>query len=153
MIIKQRQGSSWRELYPKTLAENVSFNDGRTLQQYKEEVDSRFPDLIPLWEGNVYPLPGDTVIPDKQLSECANGWILRWQRRTASGLANNNYQYTYIPKIHLLTSDGGLRVILGSTGGTYVFKYIYVNADRITGHETNEEDNNHNIALSGVFEY
>jgi hypothetical protein len=153
LIIKQRVGNSWKELYPKTLAENVKLKDGRTLQQYKEEVDSRFPDQIPLWEGNVYPLSEDTITPSKRLSECANGWLLRWQRRTASGLENNNYQYTYIPKIHLLSSNGGVRVVLGSTGGTYVFKYIYVDANKITGHATNEQDNNHNIALSGVFEY
>ena len=156
MIIKSKNNDgSWRELYPKTLGSNVTLNDGRTIEDLKEELDSRVPSMSPLWEGNMYPDGDQVVIPSKKLADCPRGWMLRWEGyNPGSGFSNSNYQYVEIPKLHVLhKNSGAMRFTLGWTGGELVFKYVYVFNDRLEGHSSNIDGNNNRIALSGIFEY
>jgi len=155
LIIKHKDNDSWKELYPKTLAGNVKLEDGRSLEAYKEDVDSRFPDNLALWEGSRYPTADQTTTPTKKLSECANGWLLRWQGyTTGEGLTTNFYQYSYIPKIHSRHDPGRpIRFVLAQTNGMTVYKYVFTHDDRLIGHDTNGDGDNSNIALSGIFEW
>lgn len=126
----------------------------------REYIDNSLEDLEipknPLWEGNRYPTDSSsqTVVPSKTIKDCANGWILRWQRYyRGEGISNSNFIYTLIPKIHVEHfNGGGISLALGR-GYSVIFKYIYVYNDRIEGSEGNNKDDRHELVLSGVFEY
>lgn len=151
MIIKNNVNGTWKELYPKTLADNVELDDGRTVQEYKEDVDSRFPDQTYLWEGGVVLSGSDTVIPSKPLSECSTGWQLVWKRVDGA----QQFQYSEIPKLHIniASSNAGTRQVLGESGGRSVHKYFYVSDTDIRGHDSNEDGDNGSIELAYVLEY
>ena len=107
-----------------------------------------------LWTGELYPREDQTLEPRKKLSECVTGWVLRWQRYTkGEGVNQQQFQYTHVPKSHNQSEGRGMRIPLHGPGGMDVTKYIYVYDDRIEGFETNDKGDNHNLALTAVFEY
>lgn len=109
----------------------------------------------PLWTGQAYPLNTQTIRPSKRLSDCATGWILRFQRYiVGTGTQENNFHYVHIPKIHEHLKNGaGIRITLGEGTDQTITKYIYVYDDRIVGHASNDQNRAQNRALTGVFEY
>lgn len=156
ITMKNKKSDGFDELYPETLAENVNFLNGLNLEQYKNEVENRIPDDVPLWEGNERMAEGVKIKPSKKLSECRIGWILRWQSYYDDQAQNNNFGYTHVPKIHLLSSGTGFKDILGSQGNRIVSKYVYVRDYEIEGHDLNvndTEEENGRLTLTAVFEY
>lgn len=154
MEMRGRDGHDWKVLYPKTLADNVSMRSGESIQEKVEEIEGKFPEDITLWEGSSLLTDGDVVEPNKPLSECANGWIFRWQGYTPeAGIVNANFQYPRVPKLHAqYNNSGSVRFTLGWTGGNEVYKFVYVHNDKIVGHSSNSDGNNNRIALTGIFE-
>ena len=115
--------------------------------------------IDPLWEGASYPNATTTINVSKNLKDCMNGWLLRWQRYLVSeqSTENSNFEYTIIPKIHAYYNSGhGVRVLLGgiqdTTSVTYS-KYLYIHNDKIVGHEDNASGDQRFRVLTGVFEY
>ncbi|WP_202395595.1 siphovirus ReqiPepy6 Gp37-like family protein [Virgibacillus halodenitrificans] len=107
-----------------------------------------------LWHGAVYLTDKHTIKPDKLLSECANGWILQWEAYNAgSGVANSDYQYTYLPWRAKQQTGTGHRELLGRGGIGVVGKYFYVYNDKIIGHSSNASGDATNLVLTGVYEY
>lgn len=150
MDMKHREGEVWVPMYPKTLADNVTLNNGETIQEKVEEIEEKFPEDVILWEGSSQ-LNGDDVIkPSKPLSECANGWILVWKMESG----HQQFQYTVIPKISLtFVAAGGSRALLGSQGNRIVHKYFYPRDEEITGHSSNTSGDNDLIVLYRVLEF
>src|SRR5699024_10830466 len=108
MQIKYRNNGNFEHLYPKTLSGNVEMNSGKTLEEWKGEVDDDLneiekdiKDITPssdlLWEGRNVLDGGKSVKPSKKLNECATGWTLIW---TKTG-GKQQFQYTNIPKLSL----------------------------------------------------
>lgn len=155
ITMKNKKSDGFDELYPETLAENVNFLNGLNLEQYKNEVENRIPDDIPLWEGGEKMLEGVKVKPSKKLTDCPQGWRLMFQRyyEEAGEIANSSYQYYEIPKTHVANAGTGVKIILGSVSNKIVHKYLYIRDDEIEGHGTNNKENNGEIVLSGVFEF
>src|SRR5699024_5458554 len=162
MQIKYRNNGNFEHLYPKTLSGNVEMNSGKTLEEWKGEVDDDLneiekdiKDITPssdlLWEGRNVLDGGKSVKPSKKLNECATGWTLIW---TKTG-GKQQFQYTNIPKLSLRVglSSTGNRAVLGSSGGTILTKYFYVENTQIKGHSTNGESGNEDLELIAVSEY
>ncbi len=150
MQMRSKDENDWKNLYPKTLADNVTLNNGNSVQTQIEEIEGRFPEDVVLWEGSALLNAEDSVKPNKPLSECANGWILVWR---LSG-SNQQYQYQVIPKISLnFVGGGGTRAVLGIAGGVMVHKYFYPRDTEITGHSSNENGDNAEMVLYRVLEF
>jgi hypothetical protein len=103
-----------------------------------------------LWTGANYPAgaPASPIIPTKKLSECRNGWILRWSDFD-TGVGSNEYDFfeTYISKNRgvELSSKASLFVIptsLSTTVSSYVNKRLYIYDDKIVGHDDNSATGN-----------
>ena len=155
LIIKGKKDGNFEELYPKTLADNVVLDNGKSLQELAYEMEELQPSNILLWEGASYPDAGQTIKPSKPLKDCLNGWELRFQRYVkGDGEKHSQYQYEYIRKTHALYADGGgVRFTLSYQGGLVLQKFMYIHNDKIEGHDYNKEDDNHNLALTGIFEW
>lgn len=109
-----------------------------------------------LWTGALYPLSTHTIIPSKKITDCMTGWILRWQayNQNDGSVVNSDFHYTHIPKIHVLNNMGsGVRMVMGRGGVGVISKYVYIYDDRIVGYDSNNTGDNHNLVLTGVFEY
>ena len=105
-----------------------------------------------LWSGAMYVTGNHTVRPSKSLSNCGNGWLLQWSHYS-SGASDNNFSYTFIPKVHANHGGGGTRgmhQIVGRTGYNIKTKYLYVYNDRIEGNANNSSDN---VVLRRVYEW
>lgn len=108
-----------------------------------------------LWSGENYLNAGQTVIPSKKITDCANGWILQWQTHEPGvGRVNTNFEYTHVPKTHVQFNAGRyIRVLLGTVGGSAFTKVVYVHNDRLDGHAVNVEAGANNRSLTAVYEY
>lgn len=157
MQINYKKNGEFQKLYPKTLSGNVTFNNGQTIEEWKQEIDDivnkKEDKFEELWSGRDN-LTGDSIIrPSKRLSECNNGWLLVF----TNSKSLNNFNYYYVPKIHLklplnIKTDG-IKVLTGSAGGVITSKYIFVEDDTIRGHSVNENGDNVESGLHKVFEY
>lgn len=108
-----------------------------------------------LWHGSMYPSNTQTITPNKNIHDCRNGWVLRWQAYTpGSGAGDSHFQYTYIPKMGVSQNNGsGNRMILAKGEDTLIYKYVYVHHDKIVGHTQNGSGGSRDMALTGVFEW
>lgn len=111
-----------------------------------------------LWTGSRYPTAtaGQIIYPEKRLSECNSGWVIKWQAyASGSGISNSDFVYTVIPKTHAYYNEGGgIKIVLGGGIANDVIykKYIYVFDDRIEGHAGNGTNGNEVRVISGVYE-
>lgn len=155
LIIKGKKDGNFEELYPKTLADNVILDNGKTLQELAYEMEELQPSNLLLWEGESYPDANQSINPSKPLKDCLNGWELRFQSYTpGSGTSNAQFQYKYIRKTHALYYNGNsVRFNLSYTGGLELQKFVYIYNDKIEGHDFNKEDSNRRLALTGIFEW
>ena len=163
MEINYKDNGDFKKIYPTTLSENVIMNSGKNVEKWKKEVDddlNKIEDNINLlkaepttgkiWEGNTTLSAGERVTPSKPILDCKNGWLLIFKYVGA----HSNFNYEYIPKIHIpITNSGGIKLVLGSANGTYVQKYIYIKNETISGHDTNINNGNEKIELFNVYEY
>lgn len=167
MQIKHKRDGVFEKLFPITLGDNVMMNNGKSIETWKRDLDellNNIEDNITaindgisnghnaqsLWNGNTLLDGSTTLTPSKPLDLCRNGWLLIF-RYTGS---NNNFNYIYIPKHHLVVSNsGGIKIVLGSASGTYVQKYVYANSNTLSGHSTNSTGGNEKMELVNIYEY
>lgn len=110
-----------------------------------------------LWEGGQYMTSSQVVTPMVKMSDCLNGWLLRWQRYNPGvGLDSSRYFYQPITKGH--PSGKGITTYISApasatnNGGVpAATKYVYVTDTTITGYDANSVSPGDNWALSGVF--
>lgn len=110
-----------------------------------------------LWDGAQYMTSYQIVTPMAKLSDCLNGWLLRWQRYNPGvGLDSSRYFYQPITKGH--PSGKGITTYISApasdtnNGGVpAATKYVYVTDTTITGYDANSVSPGNNWALSGVF--
>lgn len=81
-----------------------------------------------------------TIQLSQKISEQKNGIVLVWQQYLDNNVVNNYFNYTFIPKYHIVISNGaGVTCWLAnSTGNTVATKYVFVHDDHLTGSAVND---------------
>lgn len=160
MQMRYENNGKFEKMFPKTVANNVSLNNGLNVEQWKKEVDDFINEekdgsnnqssFEILWRGEEL-ISTNTIKPSKKLTECPNGWLLVF--RNASGM--NNFSYHYIPKWHvLLESNEGIKILAGSSGGSISQKYLIIpDGTTIKGISLNGTGDNAKTVLFRVLEY
>lgn len=168
MQMKYKTKGNFENMYPKTIANNVEFNNKISLEEWKKEVEDsanvvedniktlqekveqKFDNYKELWKGDDLIGASSNIKPSKKISDCNNGWLLVF--RNASGL--NNYSYHYIPKMQILfTTTEGVKIIAGSSNGVIAQKYVIIQDKTIKGISNNETGDNAKVTLTRVYEY
>ena len=93
-----------------------------------------------LWGPNYYYMSGDHAINLSQnVSEQKNGIILVWQAYADGEAKYYDFNYTFVPKQHILIHDGaGVTCWLSNSSGNIVAtKYVYVYDNHIQGNNVN----------------
>lgn len=152
MQMNYKTAGQFEHLYPVTLGDNVKLNSGKTLEEWKQEVN----DLLnavedgytEIWSGeDILEVTGSGITLPSTLTSAKNGWILVWGQVNSG----SNINYCYIPKIH--STGYGVKFVIGGSGGAIYSKYIYINGTSLNGHSTNGESENENMALKRVIKY
>lgn|SRR5699024_5377480 len=157
MQINYKKNGEFEKLYPKTLAGNVLFNNGQTVEEYKQEIDDTInkkeDTFQELWSGENTMGDGVSIKPSKKLSECQNGWIFVFKNNNSF----TNISYHYVPKAHIKVSNNsssnGLKILAGASLGVLTHKYLLVGDDAIRGHNSNDLDSNGKTVLYKILEY
>ena len=168
MQMKYKTKGNFENMYPKTIANNVEFNNKINLEEWKKEVEDsanvvedkiktlqekveqKFDNYKELWRGDDLIGASSNIKPSKKISDCNNGWLLVF--RNSSGL--NNYSYHYIPKMQILfTTTDGVKIIAGSSNGVIAQKYVIIQDETIKGISNNETGDNAKVTLTRVYEY
>src|SRR5690606_6507254 len=107
-----------------------------------------------LWAGSaIYMQDGHVVTPSKKLSQCPNGWVLIWSIYQNGATAEQNFNFTYIPKAYPVYHSGrGMNCIL-LNHTVVVRKYLYITDSTITGYTTNSDPPNNTQVLRRVLSY
>ena len=73
------------------------------------------------------------------VSSCPTGIVLHWQAYANGAAQNYDHVYQFIPKNHVVASNGtGIAHLLtNSTAGSIGRKYVYVHDDKIVGNANN----------------
>ncbi|MBP1041249.1 hypothetical protein I6N95_09545 [Vagococcus sp. BWB3-3] len=100
-----------------------------------------------LWSGGLLMEEGQTVTPKKKLSECANGWLLKYGRYNAAGIQKNWYGSVFIPKEVGLGLRADWLPHAGATS-TYSVKLIEVSDSVLKGHNNNTNPTPSNAAYN-----
>lgn len=152
MQMNYKIAGQFEHLYPITLGDNVKLNSGKTLEEWKQEVD----DLLnavedgytEIWSGNdILGVTGSGITLPSTLSSAKNGWILVFE--PAGSASNTNY--CYVPKVH--PNGNPIKFIVGGIGGAMYSKYVYIDGATLNGHSTNGESGNEIMALKRVIKY
>ena len=101
-------------------------------------------------------LDGDVVNVSKNISDCANGWILHFteiKSRMNGNTKNSLNQWFFIPKESVQLADVGHSFALANSTGGVVTKFAYLQGNRITGHGVNNNTSSKQFALQHVLEY
>lgn len=90
-----------------------------------------------LWGGGYYMTDTHTVNLSEPISAQANGIVLGWSAYDTTNKVplDNNWQYYFVPKAHIVYNDGkGIDMCNAYRG---IKKYVYVYNDKIVGHTAN----------------
>lgn len=101
-------------------------------------------------------LDGDVVNVSKNISDCANGWILHFTefKRFMNGNTKSSFnQWFFIPKESVQLADVGHSFALANSTGGVVTKFVWLQGNKITGHEVNNNTSSKQFALQHVLEY
>lgn len=168
MQMKYKTKGNFENMYPKTIANNVEFNNKTSLEEWKKEVEDstnvvedniktlqekvglQSSNYKELWRGDDLIGASSNINPSKKISDCNNGWLLVF--RNASAL--NNFSYHYIPKIQILfTTTEGVKILAGSSNGVIAQKYVIIKDETIKGISINETGDNAKATLTRVYEF
>lgn len=154
MQMNYKIAGQFEHLYPVTLGDNVKLNSGKTLEEWKVEID----DLLnavedsgykEIWSGNhILGVTGSGITMPQSLGSARTGWVLLFEM----GSSNSNKNYCYIPKIHP-TGGYSVKFLIGGTGGAVYSKYLIINGASIEGHSSNNTGGNELMALKKVYSY
>ena len=94
-----------------------------------------------LWTGAYYMGANQTANLSEPVSAQSNGIVLIWSAYTDGTPQNHQWQYTFIPKYHVMAIPGqGVScVLLGSSFTPIGSKYVYVYNSKIVGYENNRK--------------
>lgn len=152
MQMNYKIAGQFEHLYPITLGDNVKLNSGKTLEEWKQEVD----DLVnavedgytEIWSGNdILGVTGSGVTMPSTLSSAKNGWILEF----APVGSGSNKNYCYVPRVH--PNGYGIKFVVGGEGGMVYSKFVIIKGTTINGHSTNGASGNEKMALKRVIKY
>lgn len=92
-----------------------------------------------LWTGSWYMTAGHTANLSEKITEQMNGVVLVFSKYENSAVADNNFQFFFVPKafINLFKGYGCNFVMAANRFGTVATKYLYINDAYITGHADN----------------
>ena len=105
-----------------------------------------------LWGPNYFYMnASQTISLSQKVSEQKNGIILVWQAYTNGEPQYYDFNYTFVPKHHILIHNGaGVTCWLSnSTGNIVATKYVYVHDNQIEGNAVNDTGNT-NRSGSGI---
>lgn len=119
-----------------------------------------------LWSSNrgVFPPADQVITPTKKLSECANGWALRWTEASGEGggTSDNLSQTVFIPKkSHLNALWNGEQTVFSLVIGIDITtgepelcaKAFTVTDETLTSRRYNALGNASKLVLKSIFEY
>lgn len=141
-------GSYFREIYKKENGKyqvaingfvNTEIND--VLQVYDDN-GNLINDNQVLWgPGFYYMTANHTINLSQKVSEQKNGIVLVWQAYANGQPQFYDFNYTFVPKQHILIHDGaGVTCWLSNSSGKIVAtKYVYVHNDKIVGNNVNDD--------------
>lgn len=155
MEMKYKVAGQFENMYPVTLGDNVRLNDGKTLEEWKQDVNDienfvKDSSTKEVWNGSEVMDANTTINISSILSECKNGWILVFKYASS----NANYSYHYVPKIHtsIATPNSSVK-FLTSQSNTLLVKSLYFTDTTIRGFKTNNSGGNEAVVLIKVFSY
>ena len=92
-----------------------------------------------LWSGEWYMNANQTATLSEAVSAQPHGIILLWSLYSNGAASNSDFNYTFIPKYHVLNAVGkGVCCFLTSASmGNATTKYVYVSDTSISGHANN----------------
>ena len=152
MQMNYKIAGQFEHLYPITLGDNVKLNSGKTLEEWKQEVD----DLLnavedgytEIWSGNhILGVTGSGITMPSTLSSAKNGWILEF---APAGSASNK-NYCYVPRVH--PNGYGIKFVVGGSGGAIYSKYVIIDGAAIQGNSANNANGNETMELKRVIKY
>ena len=153
MQMNYKKSGQFEKLYPITLGDNVKLNAGKTLEEWKKEVDGLLNDVedgyTEIWSGNEVLGVGSSITLPSTLSSAKNGWILVFEPVDS----DSNKNYCYIPRIHPSAPKIGIKFVVGGEGGTVYSKFVIIIENTLNGHSTNGKNGNENMALKRVIKY
>lgn len=156
MQMKYKNKGSFDYMYPETLGDNVRFNNGQTLEEWKKQIDDLYnakedEDFNTLWSGRDTMGTGVELAMPKKLSECKNGWLLVFGDHPTG----SNFSYHYVPKIHptLYSYTQGIKILVGVKNSGITSKYLFIDDTHIKGHTANTNNGNDGSALLKVISY
>lgn len=82
------------------------------------------------------------------ISKQKSGIVLHWQAYVNGATKNYNHEYTFVPKQHVIASNGArIDCHMGTAGFGYIAtKYVYIYDTKIVGND----DNTKNRTGSGI---
>ena len=154
MQMNYKIAGQFEHLYPITLGDNVKLNSGKTLEEWKQEIDDLSnlmqDSITEVWSGSEVMEAEKTITIPKSLSDCKNGWILVFKYASS----NANYSYHYVPKIHTsIASANASTKFVTSQSQTLLVKSLYFTDTTIRGFSTNNSGGNEAIVLIKVFSH
>ncbi|EIT85900.1 hypothetical protein A374_08694 [Fictibacillus macauensis ZFHKF-1] len=92
-----------------------------------------------LWDGTNTMTAAQTITPKKKITDCPNGWVLVWTDKDGW----YDVTYTFIPKLHVLSSNtngvGVYSVAPATNTATGIAqKYVYIDETTVRGNDNNE---------------
>lgn len=153
MQMNHKVNGQFQKLYPVTLGDNVKLNSGTTLEGWKAYIEDRLNTYdtgqVEIWAGTptILGVTGVSLTLSRSINNSRNGWILVFKPSNSSA----NYNYCYVPKAH--PPGVGIKFIVGGTQGTIYSKFLIVDGNKITGHDSNNQNGNEIMELIRVIEH
>ena len=99
---------------------------------------------------------GQVANVSKNISDCANGWILHfteYQSGMNENTKSSQNHWFFVPKESVQLADVGHSFPLATADNVHTVKYVWLQGNRITGHVANDNANSKRFALQHVLEY
>ena len=151
--MNHKVNGQFQKLYPVTLGDNVKLNSGTTLEGWKAYIEDRLNTYdtgqVEIWAGTptILGVTGVSITLSRSINNSRNGWILVFKPSNSSA----NYNYCYVPKAH--PPGVGIKFIVGGAQGTIYSKFLTIDGNKITGHDSNNQSGNGIMELIRVIEH
>lgn len=128
---------------PDTEMSDTSTNsvENKVVKKYIDNHVKKITNIKILGTASWYMNANQTLTLTESIQEQTYGIILHWQgfNTTNNQVLNSDHVYTFIPKTHIINSDGtGIQIFLSTaTLNTVGAKFVYVSNTSIKGHAAN----------------
>ena len=99
---------------------------------------------------------GQIANVSKNISDCANGWILHfteYQSGMNEKTKSSQNHWFFVPKESVQLADVGHSFPLATADNVHTVKYVWLQGNKIIGHVANDNTNSKRFALQHVLEY